>query len=300
MRRSNQSGAIISKQFADDHHLAIGSTLRVETQSGTRLDLTVRGIQQLPAVTGLLGPVVIGTTLFDRSFAEPGDIAAVVDTAGGSSPAAQRSLTKLLAGFPNAKIQTIAAFIKSQQAQITSLLNLFYVLLALAIVVSLFGIVNTLVLSIVERTREIGALRAMGMTRRQLKRMIRIESQITALIGAVIGIVVGVALAGLTTAALSTWSLTFTVPWSTLVAHGRDRLLRRQTRQQTPRAPSRPPQPTASTPIRIGPSSRSHASSGGDAHPREHEGMRCRPRPSQATCSSPLASPTASSAWPSA
>ena len=214
----NQSGAIISKQFADDHHLAIGSTLRVETQSGTRLDLTVRGIQQLPAVTGLLGPVVIGTTLFDRSFAEPGDIAAVVDTAGGSSPAAQRALTKLLAGFPNAKIQTVAAFIKSQQAQITSLLNLFYVLLALAIVVSLFGIVNTLVLSIVERTREIGALRAMGMTRRQLKRMIRIESQITALIGAVIGIVVGIALAGLTTAALSTWSLTFTVPWSTLVA----------------------------------------------------------------------------------
>lgn len=214
----NQSGAIISKQFANNHHLAIGSTLRVETQSGTKLDLTVHGIQQLPTVTGLLGPVVIGTTLFDRSFAQPGDIAVVVDTANGSSPAAQRSLTKLLAGFPNAKIQTVAAFIKTSQAQITQLLNLFYVLLALAIVVSLFGIVNTLVLSIVERTREIGALRAMGMTRRQLKRMIRIESEITALIGAAIGIIVGIALAGLTTAALSTWSLTFTVPVPTLIA----------------------------------------------------------------------------------
>jgi putative ABC transport system permease protein len=213
----DQSGAIISKQFADDHHLSIGSTLRFETQSGTKVDLTVRGIQQLPAVSGLLGPVVISTTLFDRSFAQPGDGGVAVDTAGGASPAAQRSLSTLLAGFPDAKVQTVAAYIKGQQAAITSVLNDFYVLLVLAIVVSLFGIVNTLVLSIVERTREIGALRAMGMTRRQLKRMIRIESQITALIGAVIGIIVGVALAGLTTAALSTWNMTFTVPVSTLV-----------------------------------------------------------------------------------
>jgi putative ABC transport system permease protein len=214
----DQSGALISKQFADDHHLAIGRTLRFETQSGTKLDLTVRGIQQLPAVSGLLRPVVISTTLFDQSFAQPGDDGVAVDTAGGVSPAAQRSLTKLLAGFPEAKVQTVAAYIKGQQASITSVLNDFYVLLALAIVVSLFGIVNTLVLSIVERTREIGALRAMGMTRRQLKRMIRIESQITALIGAVIGIIVGVALAAVTTAALSSWSLTFTVPGSTLAA----------------------------------------------------------------------------------
>ena len=164
----------------------------------------MRGIQQLPAVSVLLGPVVIGTTLFDQSFAQPGDYGVAVDTAGGATPAAKRSLGGLLAGFPNAKVQTVDAFIKSQQAAINTLLNLFYLLLALAIVVSLFGIVNTLVLSIVERTREIGALRAMGMTRRQLTRMIRIESQITAMIGASLGIVVGLALAALATVALST------------------------------------------------------------------------------------------------
>ena len=84
-------------------------------------------------------------------------------------------------------------------------------------IVSLFGIVNTLALSIVERTREIGALRAIGMTRRQLTRMIRIESEITALIGAAIGISVGLALAGLATAGLATWNLSFTVPWTTLL-----------------------------------------------------------------------------------
>ena len=108
---------------------------------------------------------MISTTLFDRSFAQPGDGGVAVDTAGGASPATQRSLSRLLAVFPDAKVQTVAAYIKTQQASITAVLNDFYVLLVLAIVVSLFGIVNTLVLSIVERTREIGALRAMGMTR---------------------------------------------------------------------------------------------------------------------------------------
>jgi len=216
LARLGQSGAIISSQFATDHHLAIGSQLNAETQSGTPLQLTVRGIQQLPASPApLLGAVTISTTLFDHSFSQPADGGVVVDT-GGASTAAQQRLTKLLAGFPNAKVQTLDAFIKTEQAPVSSLLNLFDVLLVLSIIVSLFGIVNTLVLSIVERTREIGALRAMGMTRRQLKRMIRIESQITALIGAVIGIVVGVAIAGLATAGLSTWSLTFTVPETTL------------------------------------------------------------------------------------
>jgi putative ABC transport system permease protein len=211
-----QSGAIITSQFATDHHLALGSQFKAETQSGTPLQLTVRGIQQLPPTPEpLLGAVTISTTLFDQSFSQPADGGVVVDT-GGASPAAKQSLTELLAGFPNAKVQTMDAFIKTEQAPITSVLNYFDVLLVLSIIVSLFGIVNTLVLSIVERTREIGALRAMGMTRHQLKRMIRIESQITALIGAVIGIVVGVALAALATIALSTWSLSFTIPGSTL------------------------------------------------------------------------------------
>ena len=87
-------------------------------------------------------------------------------------------------------------FIDNQISGLSSILNILYVLLALSIIVSLFGIVNTLVLTVFERTREIGMLRAIGMTRRQVRRMIRHESVITSLIGAAIGIVLGLVLAG--------------------------------------------------------------------------------------------------------
>ncbi len=212
----SQSGAIVSKPFAATHHLTIGSRFGVETQSGAKLTLTVRGIQTLPTFGALLGAVTISTTLFDHSFLQPTD-AAVLAKTNGATPAAQQSLTNVVADFPSAKVRTISAYIKTTQSSINTLLNLFYVLLALSVIVSLFGIVNTLALSIVERTHEIGALRAIGMTRRQLTRMIRIESEITALIGAVIGIVVGLTLAGLAAAGLATWNLSFSVPWATLL-----------------------------------------------------------------------------------
>ena len=88
-------------------------------------------------------------------------------------------------------MQTREEFIDNQISGLSSMLNILYVLLALSVIVSLFGIVNTLVLTVFERTREIGMLRAIGMTRRQVRRMIRHESVITALIGAAIGIVLG-------------------------------------------------------------------------------------------------------------
>jgi ABC-type antimicrobial peptide transport system permease subunit len=92
-------------------------------------------------------------------------------------------------------VQTREQFIDNQIAGLNAVLNILYVLLALSVLVSLFGIVNTLVLTVFERTREIGMLRAIGMTRRQVRRMIRHESVITALIGAMIGIALGVVLA---------------------------------------------------------------------------------------------------------
>ena len=116
---------------------------------------------------------------------------------GGENDANLAALEAALDDFPNAKAQSRQDFIDSQISGLSSILNILYVLLALSVLVSLFGIVNTLVLTVFERTREIGMLRAIGMTRRQVKRMIRHESVITALIGAAIGIVLGLVLAAL-------------------------------------------------------------------------------------------------------
>jgi len=116
---------------------------------------------------------------------------------GGETDANKAALERQLAGFPNAKVQTKEQFIDNQIAGLNAILNVLYVLLALSVIVSLFGIVNTLVLTVFERTRELGMLRAIGMTRRQVRRMIRYESVITALIGGAIGIVLGIVLSTL-------------------------------------------------------------------------------------------------------
>ena len=216
LRRLDASGVIVRDDVARANDLAIGSRFAVETTSGKRLALVVRGIYEAPTFDPLLGAMTVSTQLFDRGFPIPNDLAVFVDT-GGATVAHESAVRSLLVGFPSAKVRTLDEFIAWQQASIGTLLNLFYVLLALSVVISLFGIVNTLALSIVERTREIGVLRAIGMTRSQLTRMIRVESEITALIGAVVGIVLGIALAALTTRALASWDLSFSIPWGTLL-----------------------------------------------------------------------------------
>jgi ABC-type antimicrobial peptide transport system permease subunit len=120
-----------------------------------------------------------------------------VQMRGGVNAANTKALEAALKDFPNAKAQTRDEFVDNQIAGLNSILNVFYVLLALAVVVSFFGIVNTLVLTVYERTRELGMLRAIGMTRRQVRRMIRHESVITALIGGAFGIVLGILLGAL-------------------------------------------------------------------------------------------------------
>jgi putative ABC transport system permease protein len=114
-------------------------------------------------------------------------------------------------------VQTRSQWIDTQEEDLNQLLNLLYLLLALSVVVSLFGMVNTLVLSMFERTRELGMLRAVGMTRRQVRRMVRHESVITALIGAALGLPLGIFLAALVTRALQQFELQFAIPIRSLV-----------------------------------------------------------------------------------
>jgi ABC-type antimicrobial peptide transport system permease subunit len=134
---------------------------------------------------------------------------------GGVSDQNTKKLNDALTAYPDAKVQTESEFKKQQESGLNVFLNLLYVLLSLSILVSLFGIVNTLVLSVFERTRELGMLRAVGMTRRQTRRMIRHESVVTALIGAALGIPLGVGLAILLGETLG--SFTVAIPWGTLI-----------------------------------------------------------------------------------
>ena len=114
--------------------------------------------------------------------------------------------------LPDARVVSDDTFVKERVAEIDEILNLLYALLALSVIVSLFGMVNTLVLSVFERTREIGMLRAVGLTRRQTRRMIRHESVVTALIGAALGLPLGILLAAAVTRALSEYDLSLSVP----------------------------------------------------------------------------------------
>ena len=133
-------------------------------------------------------------------------------------PASSASLDGALARYPDAKLDTKAAWIANDQKDLDTTLMLLYVLLALSVIVSLFGMVNTMILSVFERTHELGMLRAIGMSRRQARRMIRQESVITALIGAALGLPLGVFLAAIVTRGLSDQGVGFHLPLGPLVA----------------------------------------------------------------------------------
>jgi len=190
-------GAFVDDGFADDHNLSVGSPISIMTPAGTELDLTVKGIFDPPTGGSPFGPVTFSSETFDANYADPQNLYSFVTMQGGVTDANTEALEDSLAGFPNAKAQTREEFKDNQIGPLEAILNVLYLLLALSVIVSLIGIINTLVLTVFERTRELGMLRAIGMTRLQVRRMIRYESVITALIGAVLGIALGIILGGL-------------------------------------------------------------------------------------------------------
>jgi putative ABC transport system permease protein len=204
-------GAFVDTGYAKDHHLHLGSPIRLTFATGAQKTFTVRGIFDPPTGGSPFGSVTISDATFDRFVAQPENLYSFVLMKGGQTDANRAALDRTLKTFPNAKAATREKFIDNQISGLSSVLNILYVLLALSVIVSLFGIVNTLVLTVFERTREIGMLRAIGMTRRQVRRMIRHESVITALIGAVIGIALGIVLAALLIARVDFIVLSFPV-----------------------------------------------------------------------------------------
>jgi putative ABC transport system permease protein len=203
---------LVSKGFADQHDTKIGDTLRLTTPNGNRVALRVTGITRDRGQ--LTAALVITNALAQSRFGETKDAFGLVGIRPGANPdvVKQRIANLLEQRFPEAEVLTNQEFKDNIAGQVNQLLSLIYALLALAIIVSLFGIVNTLVLSISERTRELGMLRAIGTSRKQVKRVVRWEAVITALIGAVLGVVMGIVLSILFTRPLDDFTLSIPVP----------------------------------------------------------------------------------------
>ena len=212
------TGTVVTKEYAKEHHLKVGQTLSVLTPSNRRVSLTVLGT--VDEKSGVLQDLTISLPLAGTAFGQREDALDFVAYAPGATDAqVQPAVDRLLASqFPQARSRTAEQFKQDLSKQINTLLALIYVLLALSVIVSLFGIVNTLILSIYERTRELGMMRAIGTSRRQVRQMIRYESIITALIGGVFGLIIGVVGALLVVAlTLSGAGYVISIPVGTLV-----------------------------------------------------------------------------------
>jgi putative ABC transport system permease protein len=204
LRTLGDDGVIVLSRFAKTHHLHVGSSLVVTSPDGSVANLTVRGIHKPAGLDSLLQPIAVSNRAYATLFPRPRNAMAFVAT---RRDVPRSELERVLLRYPDVQLHTESEFVTSQNAWLDKILKLLYVLLGLSVLVSFFGIVNTLVLSIVERTREFGALRAVGMTRRQMRSMVRHESVITALIGAVMGIALGIGLAALVIRRLSDYSV---------------------------------------------------------------------------------------------
>ena len=223
LRMSSGAGApalaagrlLVDTTTAHSDNLVVGSRVPVQFALTGHSHLRVGGIYKPNA---LLGSFLVSDQFYRSHFDDPLPVAVLLRTSTGVSASATAAIAAGLKAYPNLKIQTQAQFKQSQQNMVNQLLSLVYVLLALAVFIAVIGIANTLLLSVFERTHEIGLLRAVGMRRRQVRAMIRSEAFILSIFGALIGVVVGTGLGIAFAASLKQQGITdIVVPYLSLV-----------------------------------------------------------------------------------
>jgi putative ABC transport system permease protein len=186
----SDGGVFLFDRVAEDLGLGVGDALEMEFAASGTQQVPVDGIFANKSLIGT--DYLISLNSYDRNFPERVDVTVFVKAAEGLAlPDARAALEDVAKDFPSVQVEDQAELEARSAAQVDQLLGLVTALLGLALVIALLGITNTLALSVFERTRELGLLRAVGMSRRQARSMIRWESVIIAVIGALLGLVIG-------------------------------------------------------------------------------------------------------------
>jgi putative ABC transport system permease protein len=180
---------LVSQQAADDHHLQVGSSLPVQFATTGNATLHVAGIYEKNPIAG---DYLISMGTYDANFRNRLDVVVAVTAAAGADLGAIRAgLARALKPTPGVQLRDQSEFKANQKHNIDQVLTFVLALLLLSLIIAWLGIVNTLALSVIERTREIGLLRAVGMATRQVRRMIRLEAVVISVFGALLGVVLG-------------------------------------------------------------------------------------------------------------
>lgn len=189
-----ERGALVESDWAKDHGIAVGDELTLTAPDGSQVGVEVKGSVR-DRIALLVESVALPVSLLRDRFDVRQDflVLTAFDESADFDSTDARIERLLERRFPNAEARSQQQVKDQQEDQVNGLVQLIYVLLTLAVILSLVGVVNTLVLTVLERKRELGMLRAIGASRSQVRRMVRYESLITAMIGAIVGVVIGIA-----------------------------------------------------------------------------------------------------------
>jgi len=208
-------GAVVDEGYAKGHNVDVGDTLALTVANGHKATVKVLGVYRDPML--FAGVTVSSSLLNGLGVPTDKDLTMARGVPGTDPDTLKRAVEAALADYPTQTIYTQDGYKESVVGQVDMILTMLYALLAMSVTISVFGIVNTLVLSVYERTREIGMLRAIGTSRRQLRRMVRYESVITSAIGGVLGTAVGIVFAYVVTTRYAKDGFVFSLPYAQLV-----------------------------------------------------------------------------------
>ncbi|WP_042403514.1 ABC transporter permease [Streptacidiphilus carbonis] len=183
-----QGALLVSEDTAASHHWTVGGSTRFTYPDGSTGTVRIGGIYKK---NDLFGPVMMGESVLAPHTTAPYYQTVLVKGAGGATPALEQALKDSTGRNPLVDVQSQKQMVKDFSSQISLLLNVMYGLLGMAVLIAVLGVVNTLAMSVFERKREIGMLRAIGLERRGVKRMVRLESVVIAAFGAVLGVAIG-------------------------------------------------------------------------------------------------------------